>query len=565
MPQRSLGQVPLVNSEPVLCPDRKRPTNQPSGATNGATAAHSAPAVIQPVPPTTITINADSLRRSRYFCMMCSTWCLSESTPNPKCCILCHRTGCNMCYPTHPDSQTDLFCLSCRFLRGSQHGLRFWSELTNDYVIHMLNQYRIEYPDEADRGTLMRILFDNRDRITMNLPNSNRTGTQPLIRNQPKRLTAVQQTVPPVQPAFEQTRRPTRAGPLAIQERPSQPHHQPLNQSLPRHLPPHYYYNPVHGAPINTSHPIPHPPSRVPTRQFSNAVNDLNSTMQQATMMFTNMAHQMDSLFDQAFPNPPPPPGHHSSNRVPVIVPPVSNRTPSIVREHNLCIHRQTITVTSNNMSRIDYPNQPQFVTYRYHQVDPSYPHRTMPPIQMQIPLSVDQTLLPPLPNQVVPQQLPTTDGSIALRSQEQPVENFAFSSITSRSQIGRLSIDQLKSVLNDLLLPIPTNATRNVLARMVREEYDNETQRAEQRRKSMVIHREQQERKDTVAVVKTEQGKASDSKEETECVICMDRKREVAFQNCGHFVACAECAMKVRSCPMCRQRVLDIIRIYMS
>ncbi|KAK5111204.1 hypothetical protein LTR62_005232 [Meristemomyces frigidus] len=40
-------------------------------------------------------------------------------------------------------------------------------------------------------------------------------------------------------------------------------------------------------------------------------------------------------------------------------------------------------------------------------------------------------------------------------------------------------------------------------------------------------------------------------------CTICFDRKLSTAFYDCGHVVACKECAARVEICPVCRKRVL--------
>lgn len=42
-------------------------------------------------------------------------------------------------------------------------------------------------------------------------------------------------------------------------------------------------------------------------------------------------------------------------------------------------------------------------------------------------------------------------------------------------------------------------------------------------------------------------------SRNELSCHICMDRRIEIVFVGCGHTL-CAECAMKLTICPMCRK-----------
>lgn len=46
-------------------------------------------------------------------------------------------------------------------------------------------------------------------------------------------------------------------------------------------------------------------------------------------------------------------------------------------------------------------------------------------------------------------------------------------------------------------------------------------------------------------------------------CQICFEKDVNAAFYDCGHVVACAECARRVEICPVCRRRIRDVLRIY--
>ena len=48
-------------------------------------------------------------------------------------------------------------------------------------------------------------------------------------------------------------------------------------------------------------------------------------------------------------------------------------------------------------------------------------------------------------------------------------------------------------------------------------------------------------------------------------CVVCHERKREVAFDPCGHFVCCSECGLRVSTCPLCRGAIERNLRIYVG
>ena len=60
----------------------------------------------------------------------------------------------------------------------------------------------------------------------------------------------------------------------------------------------------------------------------------------------------------------------------------------------------------------------------------------------------------------------------------------------------------------------------------------------------------------------------AAEGSEETLCVICLAKPREVVVLNCGHVSMCHECATMLpepQKCPICRQKVEKITPIYVS
>ena len=54
-------------------------------------------------------------------------------------------------------------------------------------------------------------------------------------------------------------------------------------------------------------------------------------------------------------------------------------------------------------------------------------------------------------------------------------------------------------------------------------------------------------------------------SPEEAECVVCLDRQRAVACVPCGHLCLCRKCgdAAGLRSCPLCRTPLVQLLRIF--
>ncbi|NWS37149.1 BIR7B protein, partial [Probosciger aterrimus] len=53
--------------------------------------------------------------------------------------------------------------------------------------------------------------------------------------------------------------------------------------------------------------------------------------------------------------------------------------------------------------------------------------------------------------------------------------------------------------------------------------------------------------------------------KEEKMCKVCLDKDVSVVFVPCGHLVACRECALSLRLCPICRAVIQGSVRTYMS
>eukprot|EP01125_Pyxidicula_operculata_P009026 TRINITY_DN2980_c0_g1_i7.p1 TRINITY_DN2980_c0_g1~~TRINITY_DN2980_c0_g1_i7.p1 ORF type:complete len:288 (+),score=64.56 TRINITY_DN2980_c0_g1_i7:211-1074(+) len=49
------------------------------------------------------------------------------------------------------------------------------------------------------------------------------------------------------------------------------------------------------------------------------------------------------------------------------------------------------------------------------------------------------------------------------------------------------------------------------------------------------------------------------------ECVVCMDAPRTVVNIPCGHMVCCEACGNLVKTCPICRSAVSDILKVFYS
>ncbi|XP_054249302.1 E3 ubiquitin-protein ligase LRSAM1 isoform X2 [Indicator indicator] len=64
--------------------------------------------------------------------------------------------------------------------------------------------------------------------------------------------------------------------------------------------------------------------------------------------------------------------------------------------------------------------------------------------------------------------------------------------------------------------------------------------------------------------VVPTDPPQQWDQKK-SECVVCMEQETQMIFLPCGHVCCCQSCCQRLQTCPLCRQEVSQLIRIYHS
>jgi hypothetical protein len=51
---------------------------------------------------------------------------------------------------------------------------------------------------------------------------------------------------------------------------------------------------------------------------------------------------------------------------------------------------------------------------------------------------------------------------------------------------------------------------------------------------------------------------------EKTCCIICMDAKRSMLCDPCGHFALCAACSTGVVRCPVCMTDVIQMKKVFL-
>lgn len=57
----------------------------------------------------------------------------------------------------------------------------------------------------------------------------------------------------------------------------------------------------------------------------------------------------------------------------------------------------------------------------------------------------------------------------------------------------------------------------------------------------------------------------AGDNDDDTEdtCKVCMDRFIDCVLLECGHMVTCLQCSKLVTECPICRQHISRIVKVF--
>ncbi|XP_033119560.1 E3 ubiquitin-protein ligase RNF34-like [Anneissia japonica] len=56
-----------------------------------------------------------------------------------------------------------------------------------------------------------------------------------------------------------------------------------------------------------------------------------------------------------------------------------------------------------------------------------------------------------------------------------------------------------------------------------------------------------------------------TDLKDEMSCKVCMDRDSNVLLTPCNHLVCCDSCSVRLASCPICRTKVGEVVKVYHS
>ena len=48
-------------------------------------------------------------------------------------------------------------------------------------------------------------------------------------------------------------------------------------------------------------------------------------------------------------------------------------------------------------------------------------------------------------------------------------------------------------------------------------------------------------------------------------CKICMIKEADVVYLPCSHVASCASCTIAMKDCPLCKQKILSTMKIYIG
>ncbi len=50
---------------------------------------------------------------------------------------------------------------------------------------------------------------------------------------------------------------------------------------------------------------------------------------------------------------------------------------------------------------------------------------------------------------------------------------------------------------------------------------------------------------------------------DENICKICVNNKIECVFSECGHMICCMNCSSNLKTCPICRKKIVTAIKVF--
>ncbi|XP_033112436.1 baculoviral IAP repeat-containing protein 3-like [Anneissia japonica] len=122
---------------------------------------------------------------------------------------------------------------------------------------------------------------------------------------------------------------------------------------------------------------------------------------------------------------------------------------------------------------------------------------------------------------------------------------------------------DMIDQILNyepndvNVNVPLSKDAENEIANEFSKLQFEEKTHNASQDVPSTAS----EEPQSTEAMLK----QLEDLKDQQACKVCLNLPANIVFRPCNHLVTCEECGRKLNSCPICREKVKDRIKIFQS
>ncbi len=136
------------------------------------------------------------------------------------------------------------------------------------------------------------------------------------------------------------------------------------------------------------------------------------------------------------------------------------------------------------------------------------------------------------------------------------PRRRASLSDIQTESEIENLSIKQIKEILACNFVDYKGCCEKKELVEKTKRLY---TSYCENKRLETELSTVPQ---DTTNIKNSNRQLGDDS---DLCKICMESVIDCVLLECGHMVSCIKCGKRLAECPMCRQNIVRVIRVFKS
>jgi len=121
------------------------------------------------------------------------------------------------------------------------------------------------------------------------------------------------------------------------------------------------------------------------------------------------------------------------------------------------------------------------------------------------------------------------------------PAHHAYLADIKTEDDLLKLSEKQMKEVLEMCGIEISENANQEKLMEMLQKLWLHGGERIPSLMEAKYVF---------------------DEEEASKCKVCMDADIDCVILDCGHLVTCNQCGKKLTECPICRQKVLEVLTV---